>query len=116
MPDAHPSLGDIAYYAPWGNLALFYREPGYADRLIVLGKFDGGVEALGVLGTLKVTIELMGNGDPTETKADSVARVLAVLLARLAERTARTGTRLLQPTVMALYSGSPMRKELTENR
>ncbi|WP_167373630.1 cyclophilin-like fold protein [Shewanella bicestrii] len=29
--------GDITYYAPWGNLALFYRDYGYADGLIPLG-------------------------------------------------------------------------------
>ena len=25
-----PSIGDIAYYAPWGNLAIFYRDFGYS--------------------------------------------------------------------------------------
>jgi hypothetical protein len=57
---ADPSVGDIAYYAPWGNLALFYKDFGYSDGLILLGKLDGGVEALSVPGPLKVTIELLG--------------------------------------------------------
>lgn len=32
--------GDITYYAPWGNLALFYRDYGYADGLIPLGTLN----------------------------------------------------------------------------
>ena len=58
---ADPLLGDIAYYAPWGNLALFYKDFRYSDGLILLGKLDGGAEALSVPGSLKVTIELQGD-------------------------------------------------------
>ena len=58
---AGPSVGDIAYYAPWGNLALFYKDFEYSNGLILLGKLDGGVEALGVPGSVKVTIELQGD-------------------------------------------------------
>jgi len=58
---ADPSAGDIAYYAPWGNLALFYKDFPYSDGLILLGKLDGGAEALGAAGSLKVTIELQGD-------------------------------------------------------
>lgn len=33
--------GDITYYAPWGNLAIFYKDfDGVANNLIYLGKFD----------------------------------------------------------------------------
>jgi len=32
--------GDIAYYAPWGNLALFYRDSPYAPGLVRLGRLD----------------------------------------------------------------------------
>ena len=28
-----PGVGDIAYYAPWGNLAIFYRDFGYSREL-----------------------------------------------------------------------------------
>jgi hypothetical protein len=52
-----PSVGDIAYYAPWGNLAIFYKDQGYANGLIKLGRIDSGVEALRVRGSLKVTID-----------------------------------------------------------
>ena len=52
-----PSIGDITYYAPWGNLAIFYKDFGYASGLIRLGRIDSGIEALSVPGKLKVTIE-----------------------------------------------------------
>lgn len=54
-----PSVGDITYYAPWGNLAIFYRDFGYASGLVVLGKLDSGIEALDVPGSVRVTIELV---------------------------------------------------------
>ncbi|HEY0319481.1 MAG TPA: cyclophilin-like fold protein [Pyrinomonadaceae bacterium] len=54
-----PSVGDITYYAPWGNLALFYKDFGYSDGLIRLGKIDSGVEALNRPGPLRVTMELV---------------------------------------------------------
>jgi hypothetical protein len=53
-----PSVGDITYYAPWGNLAIFYRDFGYASGLVILGKIDSGMEALNVAGSVDVTIEL----------------------------------------------------------
>ncbi len=52
-----PDVGDIAYYAPWGNLALYYKDFGYSTGLIRIGRFDAGVEALNARGSLKVTIE-----------------------------------------------------------
>jgi hypothetical protein len=43
-PDAAvPTVGDLAYYAPWGNLALFYRDGDSASTgLVILGHIDGG--------------------------------------------------------------------------
>jgi len=55
-----PDVGDVTYYAPWGDLAIFYRDFGFATGLIKLGRIDGGVEALGVRGSLNVTIEGVG--------------------------------------------------------
>ena len=52
-----PSVGDIAYYAPWGNLAIFYKDASYARGLIPLARIDSGIEALSGPGTLNVTIE-----------------------------------------------------------
>lgn len=53
---AEPKAGDLAYYAPWGNLAIFYRGAPYATGLVILGHVaDGGTERLANAGT--VTIE-----------------------------------------------------------
>ena len=41
-----PSIGDITYYAPWGNLAVFYRDFGYAQGLVKLGRFDQEIDLL----------------------------------------------------------------------
>jgi hypothetical protein len=57
---ADPSVGDIAYYAPWGNLAIYYKDFGYSPGLIGLGRIDSGLDALSVPGSVKVTIERIG--------------------------------------------------------
>lgn len=41
-----PSVGDFTLYAPWGNLAIFYKDFGYANGLIILGKIESGIEKL----------------------------------------------------------------------
>lgn len=41
-----PDIGDITYFAPWGNLALFYRDFGYSRGLVRLGRIEGSVEIL----------------------------------------------------------------------
>ena len=41
-----PSVGDLAYYAPWGNLAIFYRDFGYSNSLVLLGRLEAGIEIL----------------------------------------------------------------------
>ena len=51
--------GDLAHYAPWGNLAIHHHEFGYANGLVILGTIDGGKEALIVPGPVTVTIELV---------------------------------------------------------
>jgi hypothetical protein len=55
-----PSIGAITYYAPWGNLAIFYRDSGYANGLIRLGAIESGIEALNRPGSFEVTIDLIG--------------------------------------------------------
>ena len=55
---ADPSPGDIAYYAPWGNLAIYYRDSPHADGLIILGKIQGDPNALKAAGAEQVTVEL----------------------------------------------------------
>ena len=58
-PGSDPSVGDVSYYAPWGNLAIFLRDFRYSSGLIKLGKVDTGMEALNVPGSVKVTIDLI---------------------------------------------------------
>ncbi len=52
-----PSVGDITYYAPWGNLAIFYKNYGYANGLIKLGKIEEGIEEFNKSRSLDVCIE-----------------------------------------------------------
>jgi hypothetical protein len=54
-----PSVGDITYYAPWGNLAIFYSDFGYSRGLIQLGKLDSGIEVLSGSNPVTVKIELI---------------------------------------------------------
>ena len=56
-----PSIGDITYYAPWGNLAVFYKDFGYSKGLIILGKIDNGIENLIVEGSVNAKFELIKN-------------------------------------------------------
>jgi hypothetical protein len=59
-PAGHdPAVGDLTYYAPWGNLALFYKDFPYSTGLISLGKLDAGVEALKEAGPVEVKMELV---------------------------------------------------------
>ncbi|OKK16154.1 hypothetical protein AMK16_25975 [Streptomyces sp. CB00455] len=45
---AAAKAGDIAYYAPWGNLALFYQDgPAASADLLVLGHLDVNADQLG---------------------------------------------------------------------
>ena len=53
-----PSPGDLTYYAPWGNLAIFYKDFGYSTGLVKLGAIVFGAEALNLPGSLKATIRL----------------------------------------------------------
>lgn len=52
-----PDVGDISYYAPWGNLAIFYRDFGYSTGLIKLGRIESGLDALTTLPSGTLTID-----------------------------------------------------------
>jgi hypothetical protein len=50
------TVGDIAYYAPWGNLALFYRDgPAPSPDLLVLGHLDVSADQLA--RATRITVE-----------------------------------------------------------
>jgi hypothetical protein len=53
----YPSAGDIAYYSPWGNLAIFYRSFRYSAGLVLLGRIDEGLDVLSAHRSVQVTIE-----------------------------------------------------------
>ncbi|MFV5629496.1 cyclophilin-like fold protein [Acinetobacter oleivorans] len=50
--------GDLTYYAPWGNLAFFYKDSavGYANGLIFLGKLDAIPQAFKQKQPIKISI------------------------------------------------------------
>jgi hypothetical protein len=57
-------VGDVIYWSPGPDVALFYRHDGQAvpsPGIIVLGKIEGGVEALRVSGPMTVTMETIKN-------------------------------------------------------
>ncbi|MGW4517714.1 cyclophilin-like fold protein [Streptomyces sp. NPDC004393] len=37
---SNPKAGDLAYYAPWGNLAFFYRDGDHSPNLVILGRLN----------------------------------------------------------------------------
>ncbi|PJG82550.1 hypothetical protein CVP04_09125 [Caviibacterium pharyngocola] len=51
------SIGDINYYAPWGNLAIFYKPHEKSRGLVHLGKFDGDFSAILSGEKIKVRLE-----------------------------------------------------------
>lgn len=51
-----PSVGDITYYAPWGNLAIFYRDFGYARGLVRIGHIDSNIVLFNQAGPFTVVI------------------------------------------------------------
>lgn len=55
-----PELWDIAYYSPWGNVALYYKDFSYSNGLVLLGRIASWIEELDVEWTINnVHIELI---------------------------------------------------------
>ena len=58
-PGFDPQVGDLAYYAPWGNLAIYYRDFTYSNGLVKLGHFESGADTLGrIAGEFGARLEL----------------------------------------------------------
>ncbi|MBR9757813.1 MAG: hypothetical protein GYB39_07000 [Algicola sp.] len=53
-----PSEGDITLFAPWGNIALFYKDFSYSNGLISMGKITSGIEHFKTEKKIIVTITL----------------------------------------------------------
>jgi len=45
-PGTSACAGDLTYYAPWGNLAIFYRDFDHSPGLVALGRFDAPITPL----------------------------------------------------------------------
>ncbi|PNL90171.1 hypothetical protein A6J76_008325 [Aggregatibacter aphrophilus] len=53
-PAAYTSqMGDITYYAPWGNIAMFLDNDTHAPGLIYMGKFEGDLTTLAESNQIK---------------------------------------------------------------
>ena len=52
-----PVAGDIAFYAPWGHLALCHRPFRYSKGLVRLGRIEGDLKALRAEGPVEARIE-----------------------------------------------------------
>ena len=42
-----PEVGDLAYYAPWGNISVFYEDFRYSNSLYKLGTLESGADIFG---------------------------------------------------------------------
>jgi hypothetical protein len=56
-PFENEQPGDVCYYAPWGNVILFYAPYRYSSGLIRLGRVDGGIEPMLTRGQFPLRIE-----------------------------------------------------------
>ena len=56
-PFGNEAPGDLCYYAPWGNLALFYAGYRWSEGVIRLGRFEGSFELLLTRGKFPLRIE-----------------------------------------------------------
>lgn len=52
-----PVAGELAHYAPWGNLAIFIQGRRWSRSLLPLGKVDAGLSTLARPGPYQVRIE-----------------------------------------------------------
>ena len=57
---ARQAQGDFTYYAPWGNLAVFYQGFGTDGSLYILGRIISGKEKLAAMSQgFTATIEIL---------------------------------------------------------
>lgn len=55
-----PKAGDIASYAPWANVAIYYRNGTSSGSLIPIGHIEGNMDALSVSSSVRnVRFELV---------------------------------------------------------
>lgn len=62
--NADEQKGDFCYYAPWGNIAVFYKGSGRGKNLYVVGSLVSGKEKLAAMKeNFKARIEALEGGD-----------------------------------------------------
>ena len=54
-----PKRGDISYYMPWGNLAIFYRDFRYSRSLIKIGTLNDIDKLANMRGSFEAKIEIV---------------------------------------------------------
>lgn len=55
-----PTVGSFTYYAPWGNLAIFYHDFRHSNGLVPLGRIESGMEKLARMsGNFSMRLEKM---------------------------------------------------------
>ncbi len=59
-PGTTPKADDFAFYAPWGNIAVFLKDFEYSEGLVKLGSIVSGSEHLQREGALPVTFNVLG--------------------------------------------------------
>jgi hypothetical protein len=58
-PYSNEMPGDLAYYAPWGNLAFFHSIYRYSKGLIRIGRLNDAVRPLHTRGRFGLRIDLV---------------------------------------------------------
>jgi hypothetical protein len=58
-PFGAEAVGDLAYYAPWGNLVFYHGHYRYSSGLIRLGRLDGAYTPLLTRGKFPLAAELI---------------------------------------------------------
>ncbi|WP_396834562.1 cyclophilin-like fold protein [Mycobacterium sp. ITM-2016-00316] len=61
MPEGDdPQVGDLGYWAPDGNLVLYYGKVGYWTGIMRVGRIDGDMQAVAALsGDFDATVDLV---------------------------------------------------------
>lgn len=55
-----PKAGDVTLYAPWGNIAIFYRKFNFSQGLIPLGHVISGLDVLSKIAEdTEITMEVV---------------------------------------------------------
>lgn len=58
VPFGSEAVGDLCYYAPWGNLVFYYDRYRYSPGLIRLGRLDSETKPLLTRGTYPLRLSM----------------------------------------------------------